>query len=130
MPYEKPFRILKIDKFVAQNYVDDVENTVFLRSYNYSNLTYLNNQNSTVRLNCYSFSNNLKQFCQRNFIFYLFTYNTQIKTYQNSVLFNLSIISESTSNINCSLITLASITWPNSLKYDSSTISCSINNGK
>ena len=24
MPYEKPFRILKIDKFVAQNYVDDV----------------------------------------------------------------------------------------------------------
>jgi hypothetical protein len=115
-----------------QNYVDDLENYGFVTSYNYSNLTYLTNQNSTVTLNCYSFSNNYEQFCQRKLIFYLFTYNTQIKKYQNSVIFNLPILSQNTSNTNSSslITTLASITWPASLKSDSSITSCQTNNGK
>lgn len=120
-----------------QNFVNEIESYELMKSYNYTNLTYfmnINNHDSTLTLNCYSSNNNNEQFCQRNFIFYLFTYDANAQSYQTSLSFqfDLPVFSTNTSNINSALITqINKIIWPSGLKSEpSSAIPCLTSSGK
>jgi hypothetical protein len=106
---------IQIDLNNYQNFVNENESYESMRFYNYSNVTYLNNQ-STITLNC---NTNQNQLCQRNFYFYLFNFNKDTNSYQDSLKFTLELpLSEqNTSTVKSALIIITNdIIWPNGVK--------------